>query len=147
MNRVMGLDIGDRRVGFAFGNRMAMGSSMVVPGGFLEVRSPEDAVKQIAELAKEEEVDAMVVGLPLIQGQDNPQSKKVRALVEALKAKLPDMDLHFWDETLTSFDAQSLLVGAELKHSGKSKRGRVDAAAAALILQGFLDSRRFQPGL
>jgi RNase H-fold protein (predicted Holliday junction resolvase) len=42
----------------------------------------------------------------------------------------------------TSASAQSLLVGAELKHSGKGKRGRVDAVAAALILQSFMDAHR-----
>ena len=147
MIRVLGLDIGQRRIGFAFGNQMSVGSSMVVPGGFLTVHSDEQAVEQVKSLAEEEGVDALVIGVPLINNEETPQSKKIRRLAEAIHAALPNLEIHFWDESLTSVAAGQELVQAELKHSGKSKRGRVDAVAASLILQGFLDSRRFTPGL
>ncbi len=147
MQRVLGLDIGERRIGFAFGNIMAVGSSIVVPGGFLEVFNDQQAVEQVKELAEEEGVDTLVVGVPLINNEENSQSKKIRKIAQAIHEALPDMPMFFWDESLTSVAAGQHLVDAELKHSGKSKRGRVDAVAASLILQGFLDSRRFYPGI
>jgi putative Holliday junction resolvase len=142
VTRVLGLDIGDRRIGFAFGNVMAVGNSMVLPGGFLQVKGDSDAVKKVCDLAAEEGADTLVVGLPLINNADNAQSKKIRALAAKISEALPGLPMHFWDEGLTSFSASRALAGAELKHSGKSKRGRVDAVAASLILQGFMDSRR-----
>jgi putative Holliday junction resolvase len=146
VNRVLGLDIGERRIGFAFGNVMAMGSSMVVPGGFLLVHSDAEAIKQVKDLAEEEGVDTLVIGVPLRDSQETKQSQKIRVLAQAMHEALPELPVHFWDESLSSVEANQQLVQAELKHSGKSKRGRVDAVAASLILQGFLDSRRIHPG-
>ena len=147
MFRVLGLDVGERRIGFAFGNIMPMGSSIVVPGGFLEVHNDAEALRSVKELAEEEGVDTLVIGVPLRNSEDTAQSRKIRILAEAIHQALPNMEMHFWDESLSSVAAGQQLVEAELKHSGKSKRGRVDAVAASLILQGFLDSRRMYPGL
>jgi putative Holliday junction resolvase len=142
MTRVLGLDVGERRIGFAFGNVMSVGSSMVVPGGFLLVRNEDDAVAQVLDLVEEEGPDTIVIGVPLRDSAETRQSEKIRKLAGRIHEALPEIPMHFWDETLTSFSAGAALVGAELKHSGKSKRGRVDAVAASIILQGFLDSRR-----
>ena len=141
--RFMGLDIGDKRIGIAYANFMEIGSSIVVPGGFLEVRSQPHALRDLADMAAEEGVSAVVVGLPLRDGFESGQCKKIRAFAEALGPLLPqDVELHFWDEALTSVAAGELLVQAGLKHSGKKMRGRVDGVAATLMLQGFVDSRR-----
>jgi putative Holliday junction resolvase len=140
--RVLGLDVGERRIGFAFGNVMSVGSSIVVPGGFLLIHNDADALKQIKGLVDEEGPDTLVIGVPLINSAETRQSEKIRKLAAGIHELLPDLPMHFWDESLTSFSAGQALVGAELKHSGQAKKGRVDAVAASLIVQSFLDSRR-----
>jgi putative Holliday junction resolvase len=142
VTRVLGLDIGERRIGFAFGNVMGVGSSIVVPGGFLLVHNDVDALAQIKSLVEEEGPDTLVIGVPLVNSAETRQSEKIRKFSAMLHEALPGLPMHFWDESLTSFSAGQALVGAELKHSGQSKKGRVDAVAASLIVQSFLDSRR-----
>jgi putative Holliday junction resolvase len=145
--RILGLDVGDRRIGLAFCSTLGVGSSMVVPAGFLEVRSQEQAVKDLAELAEEEGVGAVVVGMPYLNGMENRQTQKVRAFADVLRTALPErIEMFSWDESYSSASAQSMLVDAELKHSGKAKRGRVDAVAASLILQSFVDAHKTVPG-
>jgi putative Holliday junction resolvase len=142
MTRVLGLDIGERRIGFAFGNVMSVGSSMVVPGGFLLIHHDADVLEQVKGLVEEEQPDTLVIGVPLRDGAETKQSEKIRRLAGLIQEALPEMPIHFWDESLTSFSAGRSLAQAELKHSGQSKKGRVDAVAASLIVQGFMDSRR-----
>lgn len=143
--RVMGLDIGDRRIGIAYASFLDMGSSIVVPAGFLLVQSREQALKDLAEMAEEEQVRSVVVGLPIRGGDDqNPQCRKISAFAKELLPLLPPgVELCYWDESLTSVAASEQLVDAELKHSKGSKRkGRVDSVAASLMLQGYVDSQR-----
>jgi len=142
MNRVLGLDIGERRIGFAFGNVLSVGSSMVVPGGFLLVENEAQALKQVKELIEEEGPDTLVIGVPLVDGAESRQSEKIRKFAAQIRAQFPELPMHFWDESLTSYSAGKALVSAELKHSGQAKKGRVDALAASLIVQSFLDARR-----
>ena len=140
MERLLAIDVWERRIGLAYADP---GGTYALPAGFLDVRSEEDATTQLAELIEDECVVEVVVGLPLnMDGSESAGVKKVRILLGLLETKLKKpVTFRLWDERLTSHEAQSLLVQAELKHSGKSKRGRVDAVAAALILQSYLDSR------
>ena len=141
--RVIGLDLGQRRIGLAFANVLSVGSTVVVPAGFLEIRSTEDALVGLKEIIQEENVDAVVIGMPYVNGLPTRQTDKCMEVARQLKAVLPaSMEMYGWDESYSSTSAQSLLVDAELKHSGKAKRGRVDAVAAALILQSFMDAHR-----
>lgn len=142
--RWLGLDIGEKRIGLAFANFLEMGSSVVVPAGFLEVRDPDQALDDLAELVDEEGVGAVVAGLPLREGRESAQCRRIKAFLKALRPRLPEgVDLHLWDESLTSVAAGGKLVEAGLKHSrGGRRKGRVDAVAASLILQSFVDAHR-----
>jgi putative Holliday junction resolvase len=142
-DRILGVDIGERRIGLAFASVIGVGSSMVVPAGFLLVNSEEQALKDLADLVEEERANAVVVGVPFVNGLETRQSQKVVAFARLLRARLPEsVEMYGWDESYSSTAAQSLLVDAELKHSGRAKRGRVDAVAASLILQSFVDAHR-----
>jgi putative Holliday junction resolvase len=145
----MALDYGDKRIGIAYASTLSVGSAMVLPAGFLEVRSTvEKAVSELCEMADEEGVNGVVLGIPLKGGQETPQTRKVLAFAKLFRASLPEkIELYGWDESYTSTSAQSQLVEAELKHSGKRHRGRVDAAAAALILQSFVDAHKNHAGV
>ncbi|MGH7443035.1 MAG: Holliday junction resolvase RuvX [bacterium] len=143
-DRVLGLDIGERRIGLAFSSTLSVGNSLVLPAGFLLVDAGEDkALADLCDLAAEEGVGAVVVGVPYVGGLETRQTQKVLAFATRLRAVLPEkVEMFGWDESYSSASAQSLLVDAELKHSGKAKRGRVDAVAASLILQSFVDAHR-----
>lgn len=145
--RTLGLDVGERRIGLAFANYLTIGTPVVVPAGFLEVHSEEDALAQLSSLVDDEGVSEIVVGLPLRDGQDTAQAKKIRNLAEKLSAAYPSLPFSYWDESLSSYAAEKSLTEAGLKHTKGKKKGRVDAVAATMILQGFLDSRRFYPGV
>lgn len=146
--RWMGLDIGERRIGLAYANFLEFGTTLVVPGGFLEVQERSRAVDDLAEMAEEEGISAVVAGLPLRDGFESAQCLKIKGFLDELRPKLPPgVDIHLWDESLTSVAAGQLLVEAGLNHSkGSRKKGRVDAVAATLILQSFVDAHRGHPG-
>ena len=144
----MALDVGDKRIGIAYASTLSIGSAMVLPAGFLEVKTVPQAIEQLVEMAAEEGVDGIVVGLPFMGGQETPQTRKVLGFAKLLRAGLPDKtQIYGWDESYSSTSAQFQLVEAELKHSGKRHRGRVDAAAAALILQSFVDAHKNHAGV
>ncbi len=145
----MGLDYGDARFGFAYASTLSLGTSaMVLPAGFLLQKGTKDVPAAIAEMAEEESVNGIVLGMPYLGGEESPQTKKVIAFAQRLRAVLPErIAIYGWDESYSSTSAQFQLVEAELKHSGKKHRGRVDSAAAALILQSFVDAHKNHAGV
>lgn len=135
----MGIDVGERRVGIAFSTPE---ETIALPAGFLEVRTPADAAAQLAEMIGEEGVVEAVVGLPYnMDGSEGYAVRKVKELLTLLQPLVPQVKFRLWDERLTSVQAHDLLTEAELKHTKKRKKGRVDAVAASLILQSYLDTR------
>lgn len=145
--RWMGLDVGERRIGLAYANFLEFGTTLVVPGGFLEVQERSKALRDLAEMIDEEGISAVVAGLPLRDGFESAQCQKIKGFLDELKPLLgKGVEIHLWDESLTSVAAGQMLVEAGLKHSkGSRKKGRVDAIAATLILQSFVDAHRGWP--
>lgn len=84
----------------------------------------------------------MVVGIPYeLSGKEGPRARRVRVLVDALRAALPaGVELHEQDERFTTAEAERVLVSAKV--SRERRREVIDQQAAALILQGWLDARR-----
>ncbi len=129
--RILGLDVGDRRIGVAISDPA---QTMAVPKTTL---ARADGSKPLARLAAEEEIGLVVVGLPLsMSGEEGEQAQETRAYAAALQAEL-GIPVEFWDERLSSVAAERLLGGGRAR-----VKERVDALAATLILQAFLDSRR-----
>ncbi len=141
--RVLALDVGDRRVGVAVGDESG---TVATPVGRVERgrRGDGPALAEIARLAAEWEVDRIVVGLPTgLSGREGPQALSVRAFSESLASALgPEspVALEFWDERLTSAIAERTLLAAGAKRA--RRREQIDAVAAAVILQSYLDARR-----
>jgi putative Holliday junction resolvase len=135
LKRVMGLDIGDKRIGIAFSDPLgftAQGHSVYARG------QEEEDIAYLAELAKEKEVSRIVFGLPRnMNGTEGPQAEKVRALAGLISEALPDVKTAFWDERLTTVAAHKVMLEADISR-GKRKK-KVDQLAAVLILQGYLD--------
>lgn len=130
-NKYIGLDIGGHRIGVAIGDG---GLRMAWPHGVLTVDGTE--VAELAKLIKDQSVQAVVVGRPRNQrGEATNQTTEVENYVERVVKPL-GLPLHWQDESVTSVMAEE-----RLKTAGKPyAKGDVDAEAAAIILQDFLEA-------
>ena len=135
--RVLGLDIGDRRIGVAISDE----TGAVAQGRGVFLRRGEDQdLSYFADLCRRERVGVIVVGLPLnMDGSEGKQAAKVRAFAAAL-AERTGLPVEFLDERLTTAEADRVLKEAGLR---ERKRRKVrDELAAVLILQAWLDRAR-----
>lgn len=106
------------------------------PRPAIQSRSEGHLIAEVARLASEEAVAEVVVGMPLsMSGEDSAQTTIVRLFVDQLRARL-GVPVSTWDERLSSVEA-----GRSVKE-GRKRTGASDSAAAAVILQAVLDSRR-----
>lgn len=144
--RVVGLDVGERRIGVAVSDTTL---TLARPLGVLRPRSLEtDALQltstEITRLAAEEDgVAAIVVGLPRrLDGSDTDMTARVSAFAAAL-AKNTRLPVVLQDERLTSREAERRLAATD--KDWRSRKRRLDAAAAAIILQDYLDVRPGRP--
>lgn len=135
--RRLGIDPGTRRVGVAVADEDGMLASARTT---IEHVSDVATARAIAKLADEEEAGEIVVGLPLgLDGKENPSSRRARALAQAIAAE-SGKKVVLWDERLTSQAAHRALAAGGA--SSRDRRGRVDAIAAVLLLESYLDAVR-----
>jgi putative Holliday junction resolvase len=135
--RVLALDVGERRIGVAMSDPMRILSS---PSTTLRAQPRAQALERIAQLARENEVAELVVGLPLtLSGEVGPQAKLVLAFVEELRGAVA-LPIHTQDERLTSVEAERIMSEMGLKP--EQRKARIDEVAASIILQDFLDATR-----
>ena len=139
--RVVGLDLGERRIGVAVSDTSG---TLARPLTTIERGSSDaDAVERlhavIAELAAEDEVSSVVVGLPTrLDGSSNRQTARVGTMVTLLSARLT-IPVVTADERLSSREAEERLSIRE--KDWRKRKAKLDAAAAAVILQDYLDAR------
>lgn len=142
MTRVLGVDVGQRRVGLAISDPSA---TLARPLMTITVRAPAEAVTRvaatIAELAGEDEgLAAVVVGMPRhLDGTASDATARVTAFIDALRSRTA-VPIATEDERLSSREAESRL--ALRARDWRSRKARLDAAAAAVILQDYLDRAR-----
>jgi putative Holliday junction resolvase len=134
---VLGVDLGARRIGLASSDET---ETLASPLSLLE-RSGDAARdhRAIIDAAREIDAHTIVVGLPLsLSGREGPAANAVRTEVEALRALAsPDIDVVVHDERLTTVSAERAL--RESGSRRRSRRQKIDAAAAAVMLQSWLD--------
>lgn len=139
MARVLGVDLGTRRIGLAISDP---GGVIASPLRVLE-RSGDPARDRaaIVAAAREEEAATVVVGLPTeMSGRKGAAATGAAAERDALAVLAPDLEIVLVDERMTTVIAQRSLVGAGVKR--KDRKQQVDKVAAAVILQSYLDARR-----
>lgn len=135
--RVLGIDFGEKRIGLAISDPLG---SAAHPLEVVERHGIEDAIEHIGEVARRRRVNKIVMGLPLnMDGSVGPQARRVRRFASRLRRAL-GVDVAFWDERLTSAEAERALLAADQRRA--RRRAVRDAVAAAVLLQGYLDSRR-----
>jgi putative holliday junction resolvase len=134
--RIMGLDVGDRTIGVAVSDAMGWTAQGVE---VIRRTNLERDLSRLKELVTNHEVSSFVVGLPKnMNGTVGPQGVKVQEFVETLK-EATGLPVTLWDERLTTVAAQKTLIAADVSRA--KRRLVVDKMAAALILQGYLDSK------
>ena|SRR5688572_10980388 len=144
--RIVGLDVGERRIGVAISDATA---TLARPVGVLrsvalDADALEQAAREVARLAGEEDgVSTIVVGLPRrLDGTPNDMTPRVELFARELGA-LTHLPVVMQDERLTSREAESRLARRE--RDWRVRKQTLDAAAAAVILQDYLDTRPGRP--
>lgn len=127
---LLGLDVGDKRVGMALGDSRVR---IAVPFGYLE-RSDE-IISQLTEIILQHKIRIIVVGYPRNQsGEATKQTESVEEFARQLEEIDIDAEIVFQDESLTSVEAERRL--------GRVKdKGEIDAEAASIILQDYLEEK------
>jgi putative holliday junction resolvase len=137
--RALGLDVGSKTIGVAVSDELGMAAhpeTVIARAG-----TRADVVTLVALVGKYEAV-AVVIGIPYeLSGREGPRAKRVRVLLDALRAALPPaIDIHEEDERFSTVTAERVLLQADLSRARRKQV--IDKQAAAVILQGWLDRRR-----
>ena len=133
--RYLAIDYGNKRTGLAICDPAEM-----IASPLSVIQGAEQLLEKVADVIKNENIEAIVLGLPLnMDGSQGYQAKLVLKFAEQLKRRF-DMPIHFQDERLSTFAAEEKLASAEFTR--KKKKKRLDAIAAAEILESFLEQKK-----
>lgn len=136
--RVLGLDLGEARIGVAISDAER---TMAVPHGTIRVAGGIEDLRAVAALVEESGAMEVVVGHPVgLSGEQGPAAQRAEAFAGGLRQLLSEVAVHLHDERLSTVEAERRL--REAGGSGASRRSRVDAAAATVILEAWLARAR-----
>lgn len=139
--RIGGLDVGDKTIGVALSDELGwMASGLEV----IRRRALEGDLARLGEIARQYGVELWVVGMPRnMNGTYGPRADLTRQFIEALRDRV-GLPVETWDERLTTVAAERVLLEADVSRA--KRRKVIDKMAAAVILQGYLDSRQRRQG-
>jgi putative holliday junction resolvase len=133
--RRVALDVGGRRIGVAVSDELGIIASPV-----RTVDIKREGLAGLIQAIQQYEPVEVVIGLPTgMSGHEGPQADEVRSFAAMLAEQIP-LPITFWDERLTTFAADQALM--ESGYRTKRRKQMVDAVAASLILQSYLDAQR-----
>lgn len=133
--RILALDHGTKRIGAAISDELKM---MAQPLEFIPAQPFAAFLDRLKEILREKEVELIVVGMPRnMDGSYGPAALKVQEFAAALKTAVAQ-PIKMLDERLTSVQANKFLIQGNVRR--RERKQRVDAAAAAILLQSYLDS-------
>lgn len=136
--RILALDVGEKRIGVAISD---LSQSLARSLKVIQRGSRQEDFATVARLVEEYEVEKVVVGYPRsLDGMAGAQAERVERYAVGLAESLT-VPVLLWDERFSTVSAERLMREAGLR--SKKKRERIDAVAAAVILQDYLDSRQF----
>ncbi len=141
--RILALDVGDRRIGVALSDPLGMLASPLITIERSGATDIDAAVNAIASVAEQHSASEIIVGIPyLMSGRIGAQARITLEFAAALDACTP-VPITQVDERLSSAQAARMLAqsGDASARVGRDDKGRVDAAAAAVMLQAYLDAR------
>ena len=135
MNRSLGIDLGDARVGVAASDDLGM---LAHPMETIQVKAGR-VIQRILEIAAEKATQTIVVGMPRnMDGSFGPAAQKAREFIDALKLETSCRVVP-WDERLTTVSAQRSLH--EAGKNARAQKAMIDQVAAQILLQSWLDSQ------
>lgn len=142
ISRKMALDVGDARIGVAISDPLGM---FAQPLCTVE-RNKKNFIEKLLEIIKEKKISEIIIGMPYeMSGNLGEQAEKVKKFSEKLKNSLSNeeefnsIEVKFWDERLTTKQAQKITAGSGLKN--KDCAAALDRVSAALILDAYLNSQ------
>ncbi len=131
--KIMAIDYGDARTGIAISD---LTGSIVGSTTVIQSWNPEKTMAAIAQLVKDHQVGEVVMGFPKnMDGSEGPRAQIYKEFAEKLSLSI-GMEVHLWDERRTTIAAHQIL--SEHNYHGKKRKNTVDAVAASLILEGYL---------
>ena len=134
---VLSVDYGDKRTGIAVCDKLEMLASPVC---VITEWNKEALAQKIVDVAKEKRAELIVIGLPKnMDGSKGFRAEACEELGEVIK-NITEIPVAFWDERLTTVSAHRILSDNNVR--GKKRKNVVDAVAADIILQDFIDSRK-----
>jgi putative holliday junction resolvase len=138
--RAVGLDVGSKTIGISVSDELGIAAH---PHSVISRRGTALDVADVLHLLATESAGAVVVGIPFeLSGVEGLRAKRVRVFTQALRSRLSDTVEYFeTDERFTTAQAQRVLIDAGLRRDRRKQV--IDQQAAVLILQGWLDARRF----
>lgn len=136
--RILGIDYGSQRIGLAMSDPLRI---LATPHGSLTNNA--NAIELLKQILEKEQVTLIVVGMPLsLSGKKTAKANEVDVFVEKIRTQC-GVDVVPWDERFTtSIARQSMLAMGTKQKQRRNRDGRIDSMAAAIILQGFLDSTK-----
>jgi putative Holliday junction resolvase len=136
--RILGVDYGSKRIGLALSDPLR-----IVASAYATVENDGRMWDRMKEVIQRENIEFAVVGMPLnLKGEEGMKALEVRKFVETFKSSL-GLEVVLWDERFTTSLAHHYRLESGIgKKKRRNDKGRIDAAAAAIMLQGFLDSTK-----
>lgn len=136
MQRILGLDVGDKTIGVALSDPLGWTAQGLET---IHRTSIKKDLQRLEELIKDHGVNKIVVGLPKnMDGSIGDQGEKVLQFKERLAKRFDSIEIISWDERMTTMAAERTLLEADV--SRKKRKQVIDKIAAVYILQGYLDS-------
>ncbi len=139
MGRIMGIDFGRKRTG------VAVTDPLQIIAGNLATVPTHTLMQFIKDYMAREQVDRIVIGQPTqLNGQPSESMKYITPFVNRLRKELPEMPVVMYDERFTSTIAHQAMIDGGMKKSDRRDKARVDAIAATIILNDYLQSKQNQ---
>ena len=138
MSRILAIDYGRKRTGIAVTDTLQMIAN------WLTTVPTHTLLAFLSDYIQKEPVERIVIGLPKQMNNEQSESMKyIEPFVRSLKKKLPDMPVEFVDERFTSVLAHRTMLEAGLKKKDRQNKALVDEISATIILQSYLENKRF----
>ena len=133
----MALDLGEKRIGVAISDELRL---IAKSYAVIKRKSRREDFARYQTIIAEQNITLLVIGLPItLGGTDSQKTTWVRDYADDLRSHIT-IPITFWDESLTTVEAEASLRERGVR--GKKAKERVDAVAAAFILQNYLDAKR-----
>lgn len=133
---ILGLDVGDVRIGVAISDELCIAAHKLCT---IKRKSLERDISAIQQIVAENKVDKIVVGIPItLNGEISRQTQKIQQFVAHIQKNL-DVPIETWDESLTTADAEEILISMNV--SRRKRKKIIDQVAAALILESYLEGK------